>query len=315
MQHKIDERLWHELVHPESFSGEVRFMEYMKNHTSLRIGGTADVFASPHDVVSLKNLLIALKNKGIPFVPVGGGTNLLVKDGGIGGVVVSVRNFRRIVPLKEENDRVYFFVESGVPLQKLVSFTKENGYSGIEGLAGIPGGIGGAIAGNAGAFGYEIKNVLVSATVMHSGGEIDTISADELGLEYRSSKMPAGSIMLSANIKLMRDVKEDIEKRIEGFLREKREKQPLSELSAGCVFKNPESASTSGGAGRLIDEAGCKGMRIGDVEVSTVHANFFVNKGNATASDFVRLMDGVRKKVMEMFGVGLEPEIRIVGRE
>ena len=310
MQNIIDEHLWQEIISPDSFSGEVRFRETMKKHTSLKIGGLADVFASPQDAVSLKNMLILLEEKSIPFVPVGGGTNLLVRDGGIGGVVVSLRDFRRIEIVEEEKDLVTVFVESGVPLQRFVIFSKENGHSGIEGLVGIPGSVGGAIAGNAGAFGYEIKNVLVSVTVMHAGGKMDKMSAGELGLEYRASKIPTGSIILGANIKMRRDIKEDIAKRIDAFLREKRERQPISELSAGCVFKNPEGAS----AGRLIDEAGCKGMRIGDVEVSAVHANFFINRGNASASDFIRLMDEVRTKVISIFGVELEPEIRIVGR-
>lgn len=310
MQNIIDEELWQEIISPDSFSGEVRFRETMKKHTSLKIGGLADVFASPQDAVSLKNMLILLEEKSIPFVPVGGGTNLLVRDGGIGGVVVSLRDFRRIEIVEEEKDLVTVFVESGVPLQRFVIFSKENGHSGIEGLVGIPGSVGGAIAGNAGAFGYEIKNVLVSVTVMHAGGKMDKMSAGELGLEYRASKILTGSIILGANIKMRRDIKEDIAKRIDAFLREKRERQPISELSAGCVFKNPEGAS----AGRLIDEAGCKGMRIGDVEVSAVHANFFINRGNASASDFIRLMDEVRTKVISIFGVELEPEIRIVGR-
>lgn len=310
MQNIIDEHLWQEIISPDSFSGEVRFRETMKKHTSLKIGGLADVFAFPQDAVSLKNMLILLEEKSIPFVPVGGGTNLLVRDGGIGGVVVSLRDFRRIEIVKEENDLVSIFVESGVPLQRLVIFSKENGYSGIEGLVGIPGSVGGAIAGNAGAFGYEIKNVLVSVIVINAEGKMDKMSAGELGLEYRASKIPTGSIILGANIKMRRDIKEDITKRIDAFLREKSERQPISKLSAGCVFKNPEGTS----AGRLIDEAGCKGMRIGDVEVSAVHANFFINRGNASASDFIRLMDEVRTKVISIFGVELEPEIRIVGR-
>ena len=306
-----DEHLWQEIISPDSFSGEVMFGEMMKRHTSLKIGGPADIFVFPQEVISLKNSLTALKKKSIPFMPVGGGTNLLVRDGGIEGVVVSLRDCRRIEIVDEAKDLVSLFVESGVPLQKLVSFAKENGFSGIEGLVGIPGSAGGAIAGNAGAYGYSMKNVIVSATVMHADGRLASLGAEELGLEYRKSNIPADSIMLSANIRLRKDIKEDIAKRGEGFLREKRERQPLSELSAGCVFKNPEGTS----AGKLIDEAGCKGMRIGDAEVSAVHANFLINKGNASAADFIKLMDAVRAKVLATFGVELETEIKIVGRE
>ncbi len=306
-----DEHLWQEIISPDSFSGEVMFGEMMKRHTSLNIGGPADIFVFPQEVISLKNSLTALKKKSIPFMPVGGGTNLLVRDGGIEGVVVSLRDCRRIEIVDDAKDLVSLFVEAGVPLQKLVSFAKENGFSGIEGLVGIPGSAGGAIAGNAGAYGYSMKNVIVSATVMHADGRLAKLGAEELGLEYRKSNIPAGSIMLSANIRLRKDIKEDIAKRAEGFLKEKRERQPLSELSAGCVFKNPEGTS----AGKLIDEAGCKGMRIGDAEVSSVHANFLINKGNASAADFINLMDAVRAKVLATFGVELETEIKIVGRE
>jgi len=311
MKHVITEELWREIITPDIFSGEVMFDEPMKRHTYLKIGGHADVFASPMDVIFLKNMVVLLGRNGVPYMPVGGGTNILVRDGGIDGVVVSLSDFRRIEVIKEEGDGVTLFVESGFPLQKLVSFAKENGYSGIEGLIGIPGSLGGAITGNAGAFGYEIKDVLVSVTLMHQDGRLDKVDAGDLGFGYRSSTIPKSSVILSAIIRFKKDIKEDVSKRIEDFLKEKRERQPLGELSAGCVFKNPKGTY----AGKLIDGAGCKGIRIGDVEVSNIHANFFINRGNATASDFIKLMDRVRENVIKTFSVELEPEIRIVGRE
>jgi UDP-N-acetylmuramate dehydrogenase len=310
-QYIVDERLWQKMISQDSFSGEVKFMETMKAHTYLQIGGPADVLVYPQDTVSLENILSALNEERIPFVTVGGGTNILVKDGGVYGVVISLKNFRRSDIAKEEKDMVMFFAESGTPLQKLVSFSKEHGYSGIEGLAGIPGSVGGAIAGNAGAFGYSIKNSLVSVRMMNPNKGIYEMSASELGLEYRASKLPEDTVILSANMRLRKDVKEDVAKRINSFLKQKRETQPLSEMSAGCVFRNPEGAS----AGRLIDEAGCKGMRIGNAEVSRMHANFFINKGGASASDFLKLMDEVKAKVASVFGTELEPEIRILGRD
>jgi len=311
-QNIINEALWTEMMSHGNFSGEVKFNEPMKDHTSLKIGGPADVLVFPNDTISLENMLAALDENRIPFMPIGGGTNLLVRDGGINGVVVSVRNFKRVEILKEERDLIMLFVESGVPLSRLVTLSRENGYTGMEEFVGIPGLVGGAIAGNSGAFGRSMKNVLVSARVLDADKGVHEIVADEFGLEYRESKMPAGSIILSSNIKMRKDIiKEDVIKRIEGFIRKKRERQPISEVSAGCVFKNPEGAS----AGKLIDETGCKGMRIGDVEVSAVHANFFINKGNASAADFIKLMDEVKAKVVAVFGVELEPEIRIVGQE
>jgi len=293
------------------FEGEVRFMEPMRNHTSLKIGGPADIFAMPQDLSSLKNMHINLKRNQIPFFPFGGGTNILVRDGGIEGTVISLRFFRRTGILSKDNKYMYLFAETGTLLQRLVNFSKENGYSGIEGLAGIPGTIGGAIFGNAGAFGYEMKDVLVSVEVMDIEGRIKKFNAEEINFGYRSSSISQNELILAAEIKLKKDKKEEVSAKVDDFLREKREKQPIMEPSAGCVFKNPPGLS----AGKLIDEAGCKGMRIGDAEVSSIHANFFINKGKANASDFIRLMEDVARRVKERFGVVLEPEIKIVGRD
>jgi UDP-N-acetylmuramate dehydrogenase len=293
------------------FEGEVRFMEPMRNHTSLKIGGPADIFAMPQDLSSLKNMHINLKRNQIPFFPFGGGTNILVRDGGIEGTVISLRFFRRTGILSKDNKYMYLFAETGTLLQRLVNFSKENGYSGIEGLAGIPGTIGGAIFGNAGAFGYEMKDVLVSVEVMDIEGRIKKFNAEEINFGYRSSSISQNELILAAEIKLKKDKKEEVSAKVDDFLRKKREKQPIMEPSAGCVFKNPPGLS----AGKLIDEAGCKGMRIGDAEVSSIHANFFINKGKANASDFIRLMEDVARRVKERFGVVLEPEIKIVGRD
>lgn len=293
------------------FEGEVRFMEPMRNHTSLRIGGPADIFVVPKDFLSLTNIYIYLKKSQIPFFPLGGGTNILVKDGGIEGTVISFRSFKKIEAIKEDNEYVYVSVEAGTLLQGLVNFSKENGYSGIEGLAGIPGTFGGAICGNAGAFGYEIKDVLVSVEIINAEGKIERFKADGIEFGYRSSSILPSELLLSAEIKLKKDKKEEISAKVENFLKIKKEKQPIWEPSAGCVFKNPMGIS----AGKLIDETGCKGMRIGDVEVSNVHANFFINKGKTNASDFIKLMEEVVRRVKEKFGVILEPEIKIIGRD
>jgi len=293
------------------FDGEVRFMEPMRNHTSLRIGGPADIFAIPRDLLSLINLHMHLTRNHVPIFPLGGGTNILVKDGGIEGAVISFRSFKNIEAIKEDAGHVNISVSAGTLLQSLVHYAKENGYSGMEGLAGIPGTVGGAICGNAGAFGYEIKDVLISVEIMDIEGKIERFKKEGIEFGYRSSGILPSELLLSAEIKLKKDRKEDVLSRVENFLRIKREKQPIWEPSAGCVFKNPSGLA----AGKLIDEAGCKGMKIGDVEVSNVHANFFVNKGKADASDFIRLMEEVSHRVKEKFGVILELEIKIVGRD
>lgn len=310
MQSVIDRNLWQEVVPPENFSGEVRFMESMREHTSLRIGGYADVLAYPDEIVSLKNLLSILKTRGIPFMTVGGGSNMLVSDNGIEGVVILLRSFNQIAVIEEDEYKVKLFVKAGTPLQKLVNFSKERGYAGLEGLAGIPGTTGGAVVGNSGAFGYEMRNVISSVTVMDYSGRLNTLDTKDMCFSYRSSGIRPDTVVLSSDIVLRKDSQTEISERVRGYIEERHLRQPVREFSAGCVFRNPENAS----AGRLIDEAGCKGMSAGDAEVSSKHANFFINRGNAKAADFIRLMDEVRAKVLAVSGIELKPEIRIVGR-
>ena len=293
------------------YQGEVGFDIPMKEYTNLLIGGPADVFLRPEDPLSIRNLMVTLKKKNVPFFTLGGGTNVLVRDGGIEGVVLSLKEFRRIEVLKETENYAELFVEAGVPLQKLVNFCKERGYAGVEGLTGVPGSVGGAICGNAGSYGCEMKDTLVSVAIMDASGRLDRFKAEGLGFGYRSSGIAPTDIVLSANMKLGRDEKEAVAARTGEFFAEKKQTQPISERSAGCVFKNPEGTP----AGRLIDEAGCKGLKVGGIEVSIVHANFFVNAGAGTAADYLELMDRVSSAVQKKFGLTLEPEIRVVGRE
>jgi UDP-N-acetylmuramate dehydrogenase len=208
-----------------------------------------------------------------------------------------------------DEKKVVLYVGSGVPLPKLMSVAKKNGYSGLEPLAGIPGCVGGAVYMNAGSFGTEMRDLIVSVALMNIKGEITIVNADELSFTYRSSGIPDDSVILSANIRLAKDDPAEVGKRMKEYMKRKKAAQPLGEFSAGCVFKNPEKDS----AGRLIDAAGCKGMKVGDIEVSTLHANYFINKGKGTCKDFVSLMDKVRAKVKKQSGIKLEPEVRIIG--
>ncbi len=307
----MDGRELKDILSGSFFEGELRFTEPMSRHTSLKIGGPADIYAAPQDIPSLINLLLNLKKNRLPVFAIGGGTNILVRDGGIEGAVVSLRSFKKIKTIKEEDGHMLVDVEPGVMLQKLLHFAKENGYAGIEGFAGIPGTVGGAIFGNSGAFGYEIKDVLNSVQLIDKEGNTKRVQSGAIPFGYRSSGIPPGRLIVGSEIKLKRDKKEEIAGRADNFLKIKRERQPLREPSAGCVFKNPEGAS----AGKLIEEAECKGLRVGDVEVSGVHANFFVNRGRAKASDFIKLMQVVSYRVKKNSGAVLEPEIRIVGRD
>ena len=289
----------------------MKFDVPMKDYTGLAIGGPADVMAAPDDPISMRDLIVFLKKKGTPFLTLGRGTNILFRDGGIDGAVISVSAFRKIEVLKEGIRYVDLFVEAGLSLRELINFCRERGYSGAEGLTGIPGTVGGAICGNAGSFGYEMKDVLVSVAIMDSNGGLGMFRAEGLGFGYRRSDISPKDIVLSANLRLERFEEAEVSKRMEKFLREKRRNQPLSERSAGCVFRNPGGVQ----AGRLIDEAGCKGMRVGGIEVSTVHANFFINRGEGTAVDYMRLMDEVSSIVNKKTGIVLEPEIRVIGRD
>ncbi|MBI5098102.1 MAG: UDP-N-acetylmuramate dehydrogenase [Nitrospirae bacterium] len=307
----MNNRKLKEIFDKTFFRGEVKYNEPMSAHTSLRIGGPADMMVFPEDPVSLKNVLLAAKRERIPVFVFGGGTNLLVGDGGIEGIVTSLKAFNNIEFTRETNDKyAVLYAGAGVALAGLINFAQKNGCAGIEALVGIPGYFGGAVYMNAGSFGVEIKDVLVSVALMNMNGEITILKKDELNFSYRSSNLPEYSIILSANIALNRDNPDDISKRIKEFLQKKRDTQPLGEPSAGCVFKNPEGD----GAGRLIDAAGCKGMRIGDVEVSMKHANYFINKDKATCRDFIELMEKVMLRVKEHSGTILEPEIKIVGK-
>jgi len=292
------------------YQGYIGFGISMKEHTTLGIGGRADAFMTPDDPLSMRNLISLFRKKGMPYVTLGRGSNLLVRDNGIDGAVLSLSTFNRIEVLKEGNSAVELFVEAGVPLQKLVNFCRDSGYSGIEGLTGIPGTVGGAIFGNAGSYGCEMKDLLVSVAIMDSDGRLERFKAGGLGFSYRHSDIQKTDVVLSANIRLRRDEKEPVAERTDRFFNEKKAAQPINERSAGCVFRNPDGSS----AGRMIDEAGCKGMRTGDIEVSRLHANFFVNKGEGTAADYMALMDQVASTVHARFGVTLEPEIQVTGR-
>lgn len=286
---------------------DIRFNEPMSRHTSLQIGGPADVAIFP-DISSVSELIKILKAEKIPYIVIGGGTNILVKDSGIDGAVIFTSKMNNIK--SQQSDEECIFVQSGCSLQKVINLCIEHGLSGIEGLAGIPGSIGGAIAGNAGSFGCEIKDVIKSVNLLMPDGNIKELSVNDINFRYRNADIPAGSIILGAVLSLKKDEPFEIKKRVMEFMNEKKSRQPVSKSSAGCVFKNAEGVS----AGRLIDEAGCKGMKIGGIEVSRVHANFFINTGRGTADDFLKLMDIVSKKVKDKFGIILEPEIKIIGR-
>jgi UDP-N-acetylmuramate dehydrogenase len=290
------------------YRGEAVFGEMLSKHTSLTIGGPADIYVIPSDAVSLKKCLMFANERKIEVIVLAGGTNVIISDRGIRGMVVSLKRFNMIKTLNETNDSAELFVESGVPLQRLINHCIENGYSGLEGLSGIPGTTGGAIIGNSGSFGQEVKDVIESLIVINRSGMIKRLGKEEFSFGYRSSNIEEGLIVLSANMVFKKADSALLRDKAAEYISKKKNIQPLAVRSAGCVYKNPANDS----AGRLIEESGCKGLRVGDIEVSDVHANYFINKGKGTASEFLELMKLVEKKVEENAGIQLEPEVKII---
>jgi UDP-N-acetylmuramate dehydrogenase len=320
----VSDRQLKEIFEKGLFRGQIKFNQQMSDYTSLKMGGPVEILAIPQDVSSLKNVMSTVRAEHIPVFILGAGTNVLVRDGGIDGVAVSLKAFKKIESIQNigriaphlslESDKescAGLFVEAGVPLNNLIIFSKKNGLSGLEELAGIPGSVGGAVCMNAGSFHREIKDVIISVAVMKSDGNIEILAKDEIKFSYRSSGLPEDSVVISANILLRKDDSVNVSSRINEFLGRKKQSHPIEKYSAGCVFRNPEGDF----AGRLIEKAGCKGMSIGDVEVSNIHANYFINRGRATSREFIELMERVKTKVEQTTGITLEPEIKIIGKD
>ncbi|MGN1301612.1 MAG: UDP-N-acetylmuramate dehydrogenase [Clostridia bacterium] len=271
----------------------------------LKYGGPADIFVKVNDTEELKFLLNVAKENNVQITVIGNGSNVLVKDKGIRGVVVKL-NFNDII--KEDNETLK--VGSGVLLSKLARVALEEEITGIEFASGIPGSFGGAIYMNSGAYGNEIADRIISTTYIDENLEIKTITKEEQEFSYRKSIFQKNNwIILGGKIKLEKGNKEAIKSKIEEYSKSRKEKQPLNMPNAGSIFKRGESFITA----QLIDKCGLKGYRIGDAEVSTLHAGFIVNKGNATSEDVLKLIQYIQEKVKEKFNVDIEPEIRILG--
>ena len=291
--------------------GRVRFDEPMRLHTSFRIGGPAEAWVEPQDVEELKALLALADAAQMPVTPIGGGANLLVKDSGIPGLVISLQApaFRR---LDVEGTRVT--VGAGVGLDRVVAATRDAGLGGCEFLAGIPGKVGGAVRMNAGTRdgqgGFRaMGDVVTEVTTLRRDGTTAVRPAKEIGFQYRQSALN-GDLVLEAGLALTPRPPEEIAQRVAALMAHKRATQDLSAPSAGCVFKNPGGGRPA--AGRLIDQAGLKGMRVGDAAVSPRHANFIVNLGAAKASDVLALIAAVQYKVLQEHGAFLELEVQVM---
>lgn len=290
----------------KSFRGICRFDEPMSKHSSYGIGGNADVFLIPAERDELTFVLKTITENRDRVYFIGSGSNILFSDEGIQGVVISLKGtFNK---LRFDSPSVYS--GAGVMLGHLVKEAARRNLSGLESLAGVPGTLGGALYMNAGAYGQEISNYLVSANVTTLKGHSINYSREDLQFQYRRSSFRTDEIITGAVFKLIPDKKELIDQRRRQASAKRRKNQPLKYRSAGSVFKNQEDGTA---AGYLIDKAGLKGRRIGDAEISCHHANFFINHGNAKAADVVELIRLARQTVNDKFGVDLELEIKLIG--
>lgn len=282
--------------------------EPMSKHTTFKIGGKADIFIIINDLEELKYIMDFIHKNNIPFVTLGNGSNVLVKDDGIRGIVLKI-NLQK-VNMEYMEDYTLVTVEAGVKNGELASKLQKSGLGGFEFAAGIPGTIGGAIKMNAGANEKEFKDIVVNVTYMDSDGNIKKIDNSECEFSYRHSLFFENKyVILSTTLKLYKQDKDKIKEKMQEYLSVRKQKQPLSMPSAGSTFKRGKDFITA----KLIDECGLKGYSIGDAQVSELHAGFIVNKGNATAKDVIELTEYVKKKVKEKFNKDIELEVEIIG--
>lgn len=286
---------------------QIRFAEPMSRHTTFGIGGPADCFLTPESEREMQAVMRVIHDEKLPFFVLGGGANLLVRDKGIRGVVISTG---RLQELRREGNHV--IAGSGVSTAHAARFAQQEGLSGMEFAAGIPGSVGGAAFMNAGAYGGEMSKIIVSATTCDEAGNFHTYNKAEIAYDYRHSLfMDDPQAILSITYELVPDDKEAIKARMDDFNQRRHEKQPLDARSAGSTFKRP----TGHFVGAMIEELGLKGFSMGDAAVSEKHAGFLINKGGASCADMLMLIREVQRQVKARFGVDLEPEVQIIGEK
>ncbi|WP_085505851.1 UDP-N-acetylmuramate dehydrogenase [Thalassobacillus devorans] len=285
----------------------VKVDEMLRDHLYTKLGGKADFFITPTTYEEIQNVVKFSKEEDVPFTLLGNGSNLIIKDGGIRGIVINLKHLDKI---SSEGNTVV--AQSGARIIDASYYALEQHLSGLEFACGIPGTVGGALYMNAGAYGGEIKDVLDYAYVVDKEGNLVKRLASELDLDYRTSNIPDnGDIVVEATFNLKPGNYEDIKAVMDDLTYKRESKQPLEYPSCGSVFKRPPGYF----AGKLIQDSKLQGTSIGGAEVSTKHAGFIVNKDNATTSDYIALIEHVQKTVKEKFGVDLEREVRIIGED
>ena len=282
----------------------------MKQFTSMRVGGKADVVFFPRDIGSLKEFLKEFKEYRRNFYIVGEGTNTVVRDGGVRGIVISTKELRRMEII--DGDKRYMVrVTAGEPLGRIVKKGMTYGFSGVEKLAGIPGSVGGAIAGNAGLDRKGIGEFVKKIRILTFSGRERTFDRSEIKFGYRYTKLPINGIIVEVLLEFPKGKQERIREKVMVNLKRRSDTQPLNAFSAGSVFKNPFGRK----AWRLIESAGLKGLRLGGARVSEKHSNFILNERNATADEIETLVDLIKLRVKKIFGIELEEEIKFIGEK
>jgi len=293
---------WHEQL---AAFGLLSEEEPMARHTTLGVGGSARWFFRPASAVSLVEAM-PLIPRDMARLPLGRGSNMLVRDAGFDGIVIDLGSLDHI-----EVDGTQLTAEAGARMSRVARICAESGLSGLEFLSTVPGDIGGGVAMNAGAFGQEMADTLIHADVLTIDGSVVRLSKAELNMTYRHSELPAGGLVLAAAFSLQPGSPEAIRESIRSMRDRRGRTQPLAQPNFGSVFKNPPGDHSA----RLIEAAGLKGYRIGGARISDVHANFIVNEGNATCDDVLALISKAQGEVESRFGIRLQPEVRIVGGE
>lgn len=280
--------------------------EPMKRHTTFRIGGPADYFIMPEGIKEVKDVVTLCRQEKMPYYIMGNGSNLLVGDKGYRGVIIQIYKNMNVITVTGST----VTAQAGALLSKVAGAAYESGLAGFEFASGIPGTIGGAVMMNAGAYGSEMKDRILSATVLTDENEVRILGKEELELGYRTSVIARkGYLVLTVELGLEAGDQREIKKQLDILKDERVSKQPLEYPSAGSTFKRPEGHF----AGKLIQDSGLKGFQVGGAQVSEKHSGFVINKDQATAADVVSLMEQVREKVYQQFGVSLEPEVKRLG--
>ena len=286
------------------------FKEPMKKHTAFKIGGPADTFIKVDSIEDLKEILKLSKNNNIPINIIGNGSNLLVTDKGIRGIVLKID--LKNLEIKEKDNKIEIVADSGVPLGLLAQKLLKEEITGFEELSGIPGTIGGAVIMNAGAHGKELKDILKKVTAMDYNGNIHEFTNEECLFSYRNSRFQKEKyIILQATLELEKGNSTEIKEKMDEYMQFRKEKQPIEYPNAGSTFKRGKDFVTA----KLIDEAGLKGYKVGGAQVSKKHAGFIVNVDNATAKDVIELTDYIKEKIEEKFGKKINLEIQIIGEK